>query len=65
MLFPDRAFMVYFHMRTFTVYQDDNGSWIAECEELPGYRSTAKTKEEALQKIKHALLLYHPCRCED
>jgi len=52
-------------MRTFTVYRDDNGNWVAECEELPGYRTTGKTQEEALGKIKHALLLYHPCRCED
>lgn len=57
--------MLYFHMRTFTVYQDDNGNWVAECEELPGYRTNGKTQEEALEKIKHALLLYHPCRCED
>jgi len=57
--------MVYFYMREFTVYEDDDGNWVAECKELPGYRATGKTQEEALQKIQHALLLYHPCRCED
>jgi|OpeIllAssembly_1097287.scaffolds.fasta_scaffold13527_2 predicted RNase H-like HicB family nuclease len=57
--------MVYFYMREFILYEDDDGSWIAECKELPGYRATGKTKDEALQKVKHALLLYHPCRCED
>jgi len=59
------GFMVYFHMREFMIYQDDNDNWVAECEELPGYRATGKTKDEALQKIKSALLIYHPCRCED
>jgi hypothetical protein len=61
---PGSGFMVYFHMREFIIYQDDNDNWVAECKELPGYRGTGKTKEEALQKIKSALLIYHPCRCE-
>ena len=65
MLSPDRDFMVYFYMRDFTLYEDDDGSWVAECRELPGYRATGKTKEEALQKMQSALLIYHPCRCED
>ena len=59
------GFMVYFHMREFTVYQDDDDNWIAECKELPGYRATGKTQEEALKKMQSALLIYHPCRCED
>jgi len=37
---------------------------VAEAKELPGYRITAKTKEEALEKIKSAVLIFHPCRCE-
>ena len=65
MLSPDRDFMVYFYMREFTLYEDDDGSWVAECGELPGYRATGKTKEEALQKMQAALLIYHPCRCGD
>ena len=65
MLYPDRVFMVYFYMREFTLYEDDDGSWVAECGELPGYRATGQTKEEALQKMQSALLIYHPCRCED
>jgi len=52
-------------MREFTIYQDDNGSWVAECKELPGYRGKGSTKEEALDKIKSILLIYHPCGCED
>jgi hypothetical protein len=54
-----------FCMREFTLYEDDNGIWTAECKELPGYHATGKTKEEALQKMQSALLIYHPCRCED
>lgn len=57
--------MVYFYMREFTLYEDDDGNWVAECKELPGYRATGKTRDEALQKIKSAILIYHPCRCED
>lgn len=52
-------------MREFTIYQDDNDSWVAECKELPGYRGKGSTKEEALEKIKAVLLIYHPCRCDD
>jgi predicted RNase H-like HicB family nuclease len=52
-------------MREFIVYQNNDGQWVAEAKELPGYRATAKTKEDALQKIKSALLIYHPCKCED
>jgi predicted RNase H-like HicB family nuclease len=52
-------------MREFLVYEDDNGRWIAECTKIPGYRATAKTKEEALAKIKSALLTFYPCKCEE
>lgn len=47
------------------LYQDSEGHWIAECEEIPGYRAQGTTKEDALNKIKAALLLYYPCRCEE
>ena len=52
-------------MREFTVYQDDDGKWFAECKELPGVRVKAGTQSEAIEKIKQALLIYYPCRCED
>lgn len=52
-------------MREFIIYQDNEGQWVAECLELPGYRARAATKEEAVEKIKAALLIYHPCKCED
>ncbi len=52
-------------MREFVIYQNDNGDWIAECNELPGYRVKAGTKEEVINKLKTLLLTYYPCRCED
>lgn len=52
-------------MREFIIYQDNNGLWIAECKEIPGYKAKADTREEAIEKIKAALLIYHPCKCEE
>ena len=52
-------------MREFQVYEDDRGQWVAECQELPGYRAAAKTPEEALAQLKAALLTFYPCKCED
>jgi len=51
-------------MREFTIYQDDDGQWVVECKELPGYRAQAETREGALEKMKSALLIFYPCRCE-
>jgi predicted RNase H-like HicB family nuclease len=51
-------------MRKLIIYQDDDGFWIAECKELPGYRAKGRTREEVAEKIKFALLTYNPCRCE-
>jgi len=52
-------------MREFLVYQDEDNAWVAECPKVPGLRVKAPTQAEAIEKIKHALLLYYPCRCED
>ena len=52
-------------MREFEVYQDDDGQWVAECREIPGYRARGATQQEAIEKIKAVLLIYYPCRCED
>ncbi|MEW6214200.1 MAG: hypothetical protein AB1478_03205 [Nitrospirota bacterium] len=52
-------------MREFIIYQDNNDLWVAECKELPGYKVKGETKEEAIEKIKLALLLIYPCKCED
>ena len=52
-------------MREFTVYEDDDGTWVAEAKELPGVHMRGKTQQEALEKIQTALRIYYPCRCED
>jgi hypothetical protein len=57
--------MLYLTVRRITIYQDDDGQWVAECEELPGYRAIGTTGEEAIEKMKSALLRFYPCRCED
>ena len=60
-----RKDMVYFLMREFIIYDSGDGEWTAECMEIPGYRGKGATKEEAIEKVKAALLIYHPCKCED
>ncbi|MGE5299570.1 MAG: type II toxin-antitoxin system HicB family antitoxin [Acidobacteriota bacterium] len=52
-------------MREFIVYKDNDGQWVAECQEMPGYRAKAESKEEAIEKMKAALLVFFPCKCED
>ncbi len=52
-------------VREFIIYEDEDGTWIAEAKELPGYRAKGRTKEEAIDKIKAALLVFYPCKCED
>jgi len=52
-------------MREFTIYEDSAGMWCAECSELPGFKAKGKTQEEALEKIRFALLTFYPCTCED
>ena len=66
---PERSdspvYGIFENMREFIVYQDDGGRWIAECEDIPGYRAKGKTKEEVLAKIESALLTFYPCKCEN
>ena len=48
-------------MREFILYQEDDGTWVAETKQLPGVRMRGKTGEEAVEKLKNALKLYFPC----
>jgi predicted RNase H-like HicB family nuclease len=57
--------MIYSKMRNIALTEDEDGGWIAESEDLPGYRATGDTKEKAIENITRALLLYYPCRCGD
>lgn len=52
-------------MRDLIIYQVDDNLWIAESGEIPGYRGKGKTREEAIEKIRAALLIYNPCKCEE
>ena len=51
-------------MRELILYQDDDGEWVAETEEIPGLRVKGKTEKEAIERIQTALKLYTPCRCD-
>jgi predicted RNase H-like HicB family nuclease len=52
-------------MRELILYQDDDGTWVAEAKELPGVRMRGKSRQEAIEKIQAVLKIYFPCRCED
>jgi len=52
-------------MRELVVYETDQGLWEATYERLPGFRAQGQTREEALDRIKAAIRVYDPCRCED
>ena len=40
-----------------TLEQDEAGYWVVECPALPGCLSQARTREEALQNIREAILV--------
>lgn len=45
-------------MRQVLIYQDEEGSWIAECPSLPGCISQGESKEAARKNIKEAIEVY-------
>ena len=47
-----------------TVDRDEDGVWIAECPAIPGCVSQGKTKGEALDNIKEAIVLCLDVRAE-
>ncbi len=38
-----------------TIYQDEDGVFIAECPSIPGCVSQGKTEQEAEENIRHAI----------
>lgn len=40
-----------------TMTQDEDDYWVVECPALPGCLSQGKTREEALENIREAILL--------
>jgi len=47
-----------------TLFQDEDGVWVAECPSIPGCVSQGATKDEALQNIKEAISLCLEVRAE-
>jgi predicted RNase H-like HicB family nuclease len=43
------------------MYQDTDSQWVASCSKIPGLVVKAKTPEEAVEKMKHAVAFYFPC----
>lgn len=47
-----------------TLDRHEDGVWIAECPSIPGCVSQGKTKQEALENIKEAIVLCLEVRAE-
>ena len=47
-----------------SLYQDEDGVWIAECLSIPGCVRQGQTKEEAVANIKEAIRLCLQARAE-
>ncbi len=45
-------------MRYAIVYRDEDGNWIAEVPSLPGCVTQGETREEAIENIRDAIMLY-------
>jgi len=54
-----------FFMKELVVYETEYGRWEATYDKLPGFRAQGRTREEALDRLKDAIRLYDPCRCEN
>lgn len=52
-------------MRQVILYKDEDDYWIVECPSLKGCNSQGKTKEEALENIKEAIVGYIAALEED
>ncbi len=48
-----------------TVDRDEDGVWIVECPAIPGCVSQGKTKDEALDNIKEAIVLCLEVRAKE
>lgn len=48
-----------------TVDRDEDGVWIVECPAIPGCVSQGKTKDEALDSIREAIVLCLEVRAEN
>ena len=47
-----------------SIYQDEDGAYVAECPSIPGCVSQGKTKAQALENIEEAIALCLEVRAE-
>ncbi|MCC5849878.1 MAG: type II toxin-antitoxin system HicB family antitoxin [Verrucomicrobia bacterium] len=47
-----------------TIDRDEDGFWVVECPSIPGCISQGKTKDEALENVKEAIVLCLEVRAE-
>jgi len=47
-----------------TIDRDEDGVWVVECPSIPGCISQGKTKDEALEHVKEAIVLCLEVRAE-
>lgn len=47
-----------------TIDRDEDGVWVVECPSIPGCISQGKTKDEALENVKEAIVLCLEVRAE-
>ena len=52
-------------MRQIILYTGEDGYWVAECPSLPGCVSQGKSKEQAIENIKEAIIGYVAALQED
>ena len=52
-------------MRQIILYTGEDGYWVAECPSLPGCVSQGKSKEQAIENIKEAIIGYVAALHED
>jgi len=52
-------------MRQIILYPGEDGYWVVECPSLPGCISQGKTKEEAIENIREAIIGYIAALEED
>jgi predicted RNase H-like HicB family nuclease len=52
-------------MRQTLIYRGEDDYWIAECPSLPGCISQGRTREEAIENIREAIVLYIEALEED
>jgi len=52
-------------MRQIILYSGEDGYWVAECPSLPGCVSQGKTKEQAIENMKEAIIGYVAALEED